>query len=152
MQRRRIKKNDEDNQYVTKRQNQLILKIQTYLIKKALFQEKREENNLYNIVRNVVLSEVYRERPVKRETIAEDLSRTFLEERLSTNPKKSIWAPLKQASMQTFTAANNVIKTAKEKKSQLVKGHREPFGRMAIIARSQRNIDIKTWSTTLNSR
>ena len=66
----------------------------------------------------------------------------FLEEILSTNPKKSIWAPLKQASIQTFTVADKAIKIAKEEENQFDKEHRHLFSRMAIIARSQRNTDI----------
>ena len=110
---------------------------------KALFPENEEESSLYNIVTNVVLPEVYHERLLKCEAIGEDLNKAFLEQRLSPNPKKSIWAPLKRASIKTFTAANKVIKTAKEQKNQVVTEHRGLFSRMAIIARSQRLIDMK---------
>ena len=56
----------------------------------------------------------------------------FLEERLSPDLKKSIWELVKRASIKAITAASQVINTAKEQKSQVVKKHSGPFSRTKV--------------------
>ena len=121
---------------------QLIAAIKSFTNPFSVSKDSASNNDLYNLVTKVVMSEEIKNDLCQQSEIGRKLFNTFVDERLKTG-KVNLWSTMKKRKLKTWKSSCKVIKMKTAVKVVELKEDRSLFARLMMICKSRPEVDIK---------
>ena len=121
---------------------QLVAAIKSFTNPFSVSKYSASNNDLYNLVTKVVMSEEIKNDLCQQSEIGRKLFNTFVDERLKTG-KVNLWSTMKKRKPKTWKSSCKVIKMKTAVKVVELKEDRSLFARLMMICKSRPEVDIK---------